>query len=45
LGGRERLRPATSVPWRNGLLWVILVVAAGILAAMVVRLSKEMGRR
>ena len=45
LGGRERLRPPTSVPWRNGLLWVILVVAAGILAAMVVRLSKEIGRR
>jgi hypothetical protein len=45
LGGRERLRPATSVPWRNGLLWAVLVVAAGILAAMVLRLSKEMGRR
>jgi len=45
LGGRERLRPTTAVPWRNGLLWVILVLAAGILAAMVVRLSKEMGRR
>lgn len=45
LGGRERLRATTSVPWRNGLLWAVLVLAAGILAAMVVRLSKEMGRR
>jgi hypothetical protein len=45
LGGRERLRSPTAVPWRNGLLWAVLVVAAGILAAMVMRLSKEMGRR
>jgi len=43
LGGRERLRPAAaSVPWRKGLLWAVLCVAAGLLAAMVLRLSKEM---
>jgi hypothetical protein len=45
LGGRSRLRPATAVPWKNGLLWAVLVVAAGILAAMVMRLSKEMHTR
>lgn len=45
LGGRVRLRPETSVPWKNGLLWVVLVVAAGILAAMALRLSKEMQRK
>lgn len=45
LGGRTRLRSEEAVPWKNGLLWVLLVVAAGILAAMAVRLSKEMNRK
>ncbi len=45
LGGRARLRSQESVPWKNALLWVVLVLAAGILAAMAMRLSKEMQRK
>ena len=43
LGGRTRLAPAPpSWPWRKGVLWAVLIIGAGLLAWMALRLSKEM---
>jgi Protein of unknown function (DUF3999) len=41
-GGEARLRPPpTAYPWKNGLLWAILLVAAALLGWMALRLSRE----
>jgi hypothetical protein len=44
LGGDARLRPPpTPYPWKTGLLWSVLILAAGLLAWMAYRLSRESG--
>jgi Protein of unknown function (DUF3999) len=43
LGGRSRLAPEPpAVPWKKGVLWAVLVLGAGVLGWMALRLSKEM---
>jgi len=43
VGGDGRLLTAPSAyPWKKGLLWAILIVAAALLAWMAVRLSREL---
>ena len=43
LGGRLRLSPApASWQWKKGVLWAVLILGAGLLGWMALRLSKEM---
>jgi hypothetical protein len=43
LGGPLRLAPAPpSLPWKRGVLWGVLILGAGLLGWMALRLSKEM---
>ncbi len=42
LGGVARLAAAPSVQWKQGLLWAVLIIAAGLLAWMAMRLAREM---
>ncbi len=45
LGGDVRLQPGSSVPWKNGLLWLVLAAAVVLLAGMALRLAKDLKPR
>jgi hypothetical protein len=45
LGGDGRLQPESSIPWKNGLLWLVLAAAVVLLAGMALRLAKDLKPR
>lgn len=42
LGGREKLEPVRELPWRNWLLWTVLIVGVMVAGTMALKLYREM---
>ena len=42
LGGVERLEPVRELPWRQWLLWVVLIAGVVVVGIMALKLYREM---